>query len=292
MLGDGARIRLVAGRARLLPAVPVPDSLTPARFSVLSPGTERRHLAATVRGPARDSGYMTVGGEQGRGWLLAPVPHGAPFDPRLEGTVTAPPGTPLHVAAVARFQLMAALGLARLPDDVDLEDAVVAGSGPVALGCVLELRRRGVRRVRVLTSRRNAPIGRAPGTECVDEVRAAGAGLVVDAAGRPERAAGLVRRGGVLGLLGTPEECGTLPALELHRGGCTVVGMHELAAFDPGRYRAAYAETAAWLNAWLDAELTASWCRTVPGDLAPRVFESLGRPGRPDEPIVVFSWEV
>jgi threonine dehydrogenase-like Zn-dependent dehydrogenase len=188
---------------------------------------------------------------------------------------------------------MAALGLARLPDGVDLEDTVVTGSGPVALGCVLELRRRGVRRVRVLTRRRDAAVGRAPGAECVSEVEveAAGAGLVVDAAGLPERAAGLVARGGVLGLLGTPEESGALPTLELHRGGWTAVGMHELAAFDPGRYRAAYTEVATWLNAWTDPELIASWCRTVPGDLAPRVFESLGRPGRPDEPIVVFSWE-
>ncbi|WP_211591846.1 hypothetical protein [Microbispora sp. H10836] len=291
MLGDGARVRLVAGRAHVLPAVPTPDGLTPARFSVLSPGTERRILAATVKGPARSSGYITVGGEQERGWFLAPVPHGAPFNPQREGAVVAVLGTSLHAAALARFQLMASLGLAHLPGGVDLEGAVVAGSGPVALGCVLELRRRGACRVQVLTSRRDAAIGRVPGAELAGEVKAAGAGLVIDAAGMPERAAELVAQGGVLGLLGTPEESGTLSALKLHRGGWTVVGMHELAAFDPGRYQAAYTEVVTWLNAWIDPELIASWCRTVPGDLAPRVFESLGRPERPDEPIVIFSWE-
>ncbi|GAA4203020.1 hypothetical protein GCM10022252_60030 [Streptosporangium oxazolinicum] len=68
----GPRIRLAEGRAHLLPAATVPDGMTPARFSVLSPGTERRHLRATY-GPvgSRDAGYMTFGGDPTAGWKLA-----------------------------------------------------------------------------------------------------------------------------------------------------------------------------------------------------------------------------
>jgi threonine dehydrogenase-like Zn-dependent dehydrogenase len=258
---------------------------------VLSPGTERRRLAATVEGPARTSGYVTIGGEQEQGWLLAPVPHGAPFDPQLQGVVAAPRGTSLPIAALARFQLMAALGVARLPAVVDLGNAVVVGSGPVALGAALELRRRGAGQVRVLTSRQDAPIERGHGVECVKEVEAAGALLAIDAVGAPERTSALVAPGGVLGLIGTPEENGVVPALTLHRGGRTVVGMHELAGFDSGRYQALYTEVVTWLSAWLDPALAVFWCRTVPGDLAASVMESLGRSGRPNEPIILFSWE-
>ncbi|MEV6986294.1 hypothetical protein AB0M95_34250 [Sphaerisporangium sp. NPDC051017] len=292
MIDDGARVRLVAGKARLLPATQTPDGLIPAKFSVLSPGTEQRRLAATVSGPAKTSGYMTIGGEQARGWLVAPVPHGAPIDPQLKGTVVAPPGTSVHVAALARFQLMAALGLTRLSPDRDLmSDAVVVGSGPVALGCVLELRRRGALRVRVLTSRRDAAIGRVPGVQCVNEVEIFAARLVIDAVGAPESTSRLLAHGGVLGLLGTPDENSMLSALRTHRGGWTVIGMHELAAFDVGRYQAGYAEVAAWLNVKVDPALVTSWCRTVPADLVPQVFESLGQRGKADEPITLFSWE-
>ncbi|MFJ4774014.1 hypothetical protein ACIP88_33735 [Streptomyces uncialis] len=67
---------------------------------MLSPGTERRHLA----GPGRDADYMAIGRAPGTGdglggWVLAPVPHGAAFDPAAPGTLTAP-GT-VSVTALA-----------------------------------------------------------------------------------------------------------------------------------------------------------------------------------------------
>lgn len=130
-----ARIRVGAGRARLV-ARAVPDpGMVAGRFSVLSPGTERRHLAGTDR----EAGYMTLGrAGEAAGWVLAPVPHGAAFDPACPGAVTAPLGMDPGMVALARFQQMACLGLDRVPSE-DLSDVVVVGSGPVALGCVLEL---------------------------------------------------------------------------------------------------------------------------------------------------------
>ncbi|MFJ5068161.1 hypothetical protein ACIQC7_17395 [Kitasatospora sp. NPDC088556] len=280
----GARIRLHAGRAYLLPAADVPEGMVAGAFSVLSPGTERRHLT----GPERAAGYMGLG-QADDAWVLAPVPHGAAFDPRCEGAVRTPPGTSVEVAALARFQQMARLGLDRVPA-AELGGAIVVGSGPVALGCVLELHRRGGTDVRVVTSRRHAPIGRAPGVSCVAPGSPVTGRLVIDAAGDPVRAAAFTVPGGVLGLLGTPGASAALPAVEVHRAGWTVVGMHELAALDTDAYQDAYSASAAFLTDRLAPELLASWCRRVPGVRAPELYALLAGAGRPAEPVIVFDW--
>lgn len=287
----GPRIRLAEGRAHLLPAATVPDGMVPARFSVLSPGTEGRHLRATY-GPvgSRDAGYMTLGGDLTTGWKLAAVPHGAAFDACADGVITVPPGTRLQAAALARFQQMAVLGLDRLPDRVGLDDVVLVGSGPVALGCALELCRRGAARVRVLTSRPEPPIGRVPGVECVASVVQGSASVVVDAAGTPRHAAALLTKGGTLGLLGTPDPVSQLAALDLHRAGWTVVGMHELLA-GPACYQDAYTTAATWLTWHMDPHLIDGWCRIVLGEGAPALYAAFHGPGRPNEPVVIFSWK-
>lgn len=291
-----ARLRLAGGRARLHPPGPVPEGMVAGRFSVLSPGTERRHLAATVHGPARGAGYMGLG-RSPQGWVLAPAPHGAPFRPTAPGVLTVPHGTGAGVAAVAavaRFQLMAELGLDRLPAGTDLHDAVVVGSGPVALGCALALRRRGAGPVRVLTRRSDPPIARVPGVRCTATMAGASAAVVIDATGHPERAAGLVAPGETLGLLGTPAPDSAVSARDAHRGGWTVIGMHELA---PARgqsrtdaYQHRYTEAVSWLVEHLDPRLVDSWCETVPGQDAPAVLATLGRPDRPAAPVVLFDW--
>ncbi|MFD4577417.1 hypothetical protein ACFWNK_34065 [Streptomyces sp. NPDC058417] len=287
---DGARVRFAAGAAHVRPAVPVPEDMLAGRLSVLSPGTERRQLAATLSGPARDAGYMSLGKSEGDAWVLAPAPHGAAFAADTAGALAVPHGTSLPVAAIGRFQLMAAMGLTRLPAGTDVQDAVVVGSGPVALGCMLALRRHGAERTRVLTARRYTPIGRAPGVNCVAEVEAGSATLVIDATGRPEKAADLVAAGGILGILGTPDENSVLSSLAAHRGGWTIIGMHELAPAPDGSYQRAYTDAVSWLTAYLDPQLVASWCRRVPGHFAPRIFELLDQPGRPAEPVVLFEW--
>ncbi|MDR3034105.1 MAG: hypothetical protein LBV78_13510 [Kitasatospora sp.] len=269
-----------------MPTVVPGRGFVAGQFSVVSPGTERRHLA----GPDREAGYMTLGRtDETAGWVLAPVPHGAAFTPDCPGAVTAPPGAAPRLVALARFQQMASLGLDRAPT-ADLDDAVIVGSGPVALGCALELRRRGVTRITVVTARRHAPIGRAPGVHCVAPSGAGRGQLVIDAAGTPAYAAGLTQDGGVLGLLGTPDPGDVIPALELHRGGRTVVGMHELAPATDGAYQAAFTAVALWLAGHLDPALVDGWCRTVPGPRAPELFALLDAPGRPAEPVLLLDW--
>jgi len=282
----GARIRVGAGRARLVAgAVPGPGMLA-GRFSVLSPGTERRHLA----GPDREAGYMTLGRvDEGAGWVLAPVPHGAAFDPACPGAVSAPPGMEPGLVALARFQQMACLGLDRVPT-ADLSEVVVVGSGPVALGCVLELSRRGATSIRVVTARRHAPIGRAPGVVCVPPEGAGRGRLVIDAVGVPASAAAFTAPGGVLGLLGTPTADDTLDALQVHRSGLAVVGMHELAPTAEGVYQDAFTTVCRWLAEHLDPALATVWCRTVPGGNAPELFALLDAPGRPAEPVMLLDW--
>lgn len=346
---SGARVLFAGGRAHLHPGRPVPEGMLAGRYSVLSPGTERRHLAATMHGAARAAGYMTLGTsatpatptahrgastptgaeELVSGWVLAPAPHGAAFSPRTVGALTIPDGTPVAVAAIARFQLMAELGLDRLPAPVQGREAVVVGSGPVALGCALALRRRGADRIRVVTARRRPPIAQVPGVRCepmpattTGTAAGSASGLVIDATGRPERAARLVAAGGTLGLLGTPHQASTLPALAAHRAGWTVMGMHELAPApspadntvadavgdtpgdipgeDPGDtsadtpaavYQRTYTDAVSWLTELVDPRLTGLWCRQVPGRLAPQIFARLDQPDRPVEPVVLFEWD-
>ncbi|MEV3951259.1 hypothetical protein AB0K57_26965 [Streptomyces halstedii] len=282
----GARVHVGGGRARLLVGAAPGVGMVAGRFSVISPGTERRHLAGTDR----EAGYMTLGRvSEAAGWVLAPVPHGAAFDPACPGAVTAPPGMDPGMVGLARFQQMACLGLDRVPTD-DLRDVVVVGSGPVALGCVLELYRRGATGIRVVTGRRHAAIGRAPGVICVPPEDAGRGRLVIDAAGVPASAATLTAPGGTLGLLGTPADGDALGALQVHRAGWSVVGVHELAPAAEGAYQAAFTTACHWLTGHLDPTLAALWCRTLPGDKAPELFALLDGPGRPAEPVLLLDW--
>ncbi|MEU5661963.1 hypothetical protein [Streptomyces longwoodensis] len=282
----GARVHVGQGRARLAAAAVPRPGMVAGQFSVLSPGTERRHLA----GAGREAGYMTLGrADEAAGWVLAPVPHGAAFDPACPGAVTAPPGMDPGVVALARFQQMACLGLDRVPTD-DMSDVVVVGSGPVALGCVLELSRRGATSIRVVTARPHAAIRRAPGVICVPSKGAGRGRLVIDAAGVPASAAMLTAPGGILGLLGTPADGDALGALQVHRAGWSVVGMHELAPAAEGAYQTAFTTACRWLTGHLDPALATFWCRTVPGDKAPELFALLDAPGRPAEPVLLLDW--
>lgn len=293
----GPRITFQDGRVRLLPRPATPAGMVPARHSVVSPGTEMRQLYETITGPPRAAGYMNISrdsdSDSGGGWMVAPTPHGAAWQPS-PGVLTAPAGTSVEVAALARFQLMAVLGFDRVPDWhlKQEEGAVVVGSGPVALGAALELWRRGVTRITVLTDRRAPLIGRVPRARCTSHLDGR-AHLVIDAAAGPAGAMGLLAPGAVLGLLGTPTAAtagGGAMWRRLHREGWTVVGMHELATPHPGRYQDAYATAVEWLNG-LDDSLLAGWVRRVPGEQAEALYRSLSGPGRPPQPVLIFDWE-
>jgi hypothetical protein len=304
--GRGARIRFEDGRARLVPPTSVPEGWLQAAFSVLSPGTEQRYLQATVAGPPRMAGYMALalapsGSPDGDGWVLAAVPHGAAIDPNGAGLLSCPSGAGVEVAAVARFQLMSAVGFARTLTgswreapvwwgNPETDVPLVVGSGPVALGCVLELKRRGAPRVRVLTGRSDAAVGRLPGVTLTAETEPGQHRFVVDATGRAGAAARLVAPGGTLALLGTPEPEETLTAVGVHRGGWIVLGWHELAGHDPAVDQDLYRQIAAWLTDTVEPHQVTAWCRRWPGEQAEQLYSSLTGPNRPSEPVLLLEW--
>lgn len=288
-LSTRGRIRFHQGRAVLLPALPVPAEMVRAQMSVVSPGTERRHLARTTQGPGRDAGYMNLAHTPDR-WALAPCPHGSAFAPTLPGTVTAPQEVPAHLMALARFQLMAARGLERIPD-IDLENPMVVGAGPVAAGAISELRRRGVDRIHLWTRRPGTVLSYLPRLTRVTDPGRAGR-LVVDTTGMVRRVLDAVRPGSVVGLLGTPGPEAIVDALAVHRAGVSVVGMHELAGLAPGdpTYQYTFDRVITWLSTWPEREVVASWCRTLPSEVAPEFYADLLQGPPAAEPIVLWEW--
>ncbi|MFD3970265.1 hypothetical protein [Streptomyces cyaneofuscatus] len=102
----------------------------------------------------------------------------------------------------------------------------------------------------------------------------------------------LTSPGGILGLLGTPAGGVALGALQVHRAGWSVVGMHELAPAAEGAHQAAFTTAWCWLTGHLDPALATFWCRTVPGEKAPHLFALLDGPGRPAEPVLLLDWRL
>ncbi|MGH3772342.1 MAG: hypothetical protein ACRDRW_13255 [Pseudonocardiaceae bacterium] len=281
------------GSVRLDPPVAVLEGAVAAQVSVISPGTELRHLAATRTGPDHPAGYMTVSGAitpEGER-LLAPVPHGAPVARADARALRVPAGIAVELVAVARFQLMAALGLAPIARMLDAAPSVcVVGAGPVALGCVLELHRLGVTGVRVITRHPLPAVEHLPGVTVVSETGRGAAGVVIDCTGRVDVALDAVAAGGLLGLLGTPQEHTVLCTAQVHRQGLVVVGMHELAGDDGPARQAMFRTVLESVVTDLDRDLVRSWCRRDPGSRAPSVYAELAGPHRPLEPVLLLEW--
>lgn len=289
----GARVMFSRGAVRVDPAIAVPNGAVAAYLSVISPGTELRRLAATRTGPDHPAGYMTVTGPAvpGGECLLAPVPHGAPVRRTDSRALSIPSAIGLELVALARFQLIAALGLARVVHAVSAAQTVsVVGGGPVALGCVLELHRLGVAEVHVVTRHPRSAVVDLPG---ISVSPAAGKGttdVVIDCTGRVDTALDLVATGGLLGLLGTPDPATVLLADQVHRRGLSTVGMHELAGYHSPRYRDLFNTVLAWAASHLDGDMVQSWCRRIPGNRADEVYAELTGPHRPDEPLLLLDW--
>ena len=285
----GARVQFTAGTARLAAALPTPDGWEPAMASLVSPGTELRHLAATTRGPGRAAGYMTLA-RRGDGLQLAPVPHGAPVPPRTPRSLAIPAGTPAERVAIARFQLMAALGLAaHLPAIRAADRVLVTGSGPVATGCALELRRIGATQVTVATRHPGPAAAGIPGT-VISRLPGPTCAVVIECTGHTASGLELTSPGGFLGLLGTPRDSEGLPAAAVHRAGVTIAGMHELAGYDAARYQDTFTTVLEWATLAIGDRQARSWCRTVPGEDAPALYACLQGPGRPPEPFLILNW--
>lgn len=295
----GARVLFSDGAAVVVEPAATPPGHVAAAMSIISPGTELRYLADSRDRSRRPAGYMclsqpvTLPGRSAAVRVLAPVPHGAAVPVDHPRALSVPAGVDVALAAVARFQLIAALGLARLSDEaLGRESPVVAGAGPVGLAAVLELRRRGARQVLVVTDHPDPAAGMFPEVTVRSASQGLSAGLLVEATGRVARAVGMVADGGTLGLLGTPAHTEQITAGWVHRAGVTLVGMHELLGFDRGRYQHTYDEVLAWLDHTIDPALVRSWCRSWPGAQAATVYAALAGPGRrPREPILLLDWQ-
>jgi hypothetical protein len=285
----GARVLFTGGTARLAPTRAAPDGWEPPLASVVSPGTELRQLAATTTGPGRAAGYMTLA-RRGDGLQLAPVPHGAPVPPETPRSLIISAGMPAERVAIARFQLMAALGLAaHVPAIRAAARVLVTGSGPVATGCALELWRLGARHVTIATRHPSPAAAGIPGTEVTSPPGPACA-VVIECTGYAATGLELTSPGGLLGLLGTPRDSEGLPAAAAHRAGVTIAGMHELAGYDAVRYQDTFTTVLEWVTLAVSGRQARSWCRRVPGEDAPGLYARLQGPGRPPEPFLILNW--
>ncbi|MFY1633564.1 hypothetical protein ACN27F_09820 [Solwaraspora sp. WMMB335] len=290
--GIGARIIFRRGTATVVPRVPARQGWLAARYSVVSPGTELRHLLATADEDDHAAGYMTVTDSLDGGQLLTPVPHGADAQPDDHRALPIPPGTrPEHVA-VARFQLIAALGLRRwMSDNRVSEPVVVIGGGPVALGCVLELKRRGVAQVVAVTRHPRPAAAVIPDVTMLTEPPGvATQTFVIDCTGRPTRALAMVTPGGLLGLLGTPGDAADLSSAAVHRQGVAVVGMHELAGHSDQARRSAFETVLGWVGDTVDIDAVPRWFARFPGERAGPFYAALAGNRRGTAPFVILEW--
>lgn len=286
----GARVIFASGAARLAAPVRPPHGWLPAVASVVSPGTELRRLAATIGGPNQAAGYMTLARSEGR-LLLAPVPHGAPVAPDNSQALAVPTGYDVRHAAIARFQLMAALGLSRHAQLIRASRQVlVLGGGPVGTGCALELRRVGVPGI-VVATRHPAPASAQITGVTVIREPGEPASVVIDCTGRVTPALRYTAPGGFLGLLGTPDGKVALAAAAVHRTGIAVAGMHELAAFSTARYQETFTQVLDWVTANVSTATARFWCRKIPGEDAPALYARLSGPERPPEPFLILTWK-
>jgi threonine dehydrogenase-like Zn-dependent dehydrogenase len=286
----GARIIFQRGVATLAPPVPVPMGWSAARYSVVSPGTELRRLLATARGDDHAAGYMTVVDSPDGGQRLVPVPHGAAASPDDHRALPIPQATQPEHVAVARFQVMAALGLDRWRSHCRTPDSVVVvGGGPVALGCVLELKRIGVAHVVTVTRHPRPAAADLQDVTVLTEPPGGTQLVVIDCTGRPASAFAMVAPGGFLGLLGTPDDEADLSSAAVHRRGAAVVGMHELAGHYESR-RAWFQTVLRWVTTAIEIDAVRGWFTMIPGEQAGSFYAALASPQRPNPPFVVLEW--
>lgn len=288
----GARVMFTDGAPQLLPPCTPPPGAVAATASVISPGTELRRMSESVRSLSRPAGYMNVAEHPSSGEImLAPEPHGAWMRLDHPRALTAPAGTALPTVATARFQLIAALGMSH-PAFTAPPSAVVAGSGPVALGCCLELMRRGTENVTLLTARDDVPFARDLGIRLTRSVAEGSAPSVIDATGNIEPTLSAVAPGGTFGLLGTPNPDSLVSTLRLHRHGVAVIGMHELSGYNHTVYQQHYSAVLAWLASTCDSDLPTRWCVRLTTNQVLDHYQRLaaGRAGGAAEPITIVEW--
>jgi hypothetical protein len=290
----GARVVFHHGAPRLLAPAAPPTGAVAAIASVISPGTELRRMRESAQGADHPAGYMNIARRPASGELmLAPEPHGSWMRLDHPRALAAPADTDLRTAAIARFQLISAVGMSQ-PHFTVPSAALVVGSGPVALGACLELMRRGTEELSLLTPRFEVPFADDLCIRLVRAVPKGAAAVVIDTTGDVERAIAAVAPGGLIGFLGTPARDSAVSGLQLHRRGVTVMGMHELVGYEHPAYQLLYSSVYAWLPRVLnDSGGPARWCTQLP---ATQVIEHYSRlvatraGGAGTAPITIVEW--
>jgi threonine dehydrogenase-like Zn-dependent dehydrogenase len=260
-------------------------------YSVVSPGTERWLLTLAERANT-PLGYMAIGRQNGER-VLAPAPHGTWFDAGDRSVVMAPVAPELM--AIARFQLMAASGLR--PVSARVRQAArfaVVGTGPVAIGAVLEVLRASDAEVSVITrhpERAERLLGGLDRVSIAGYETLRGALDIIECTGQPENIAaciGAMGEGALLGILGSPRAVSPTDLYAIHRAGALLLGMHELAQFDVAWRRDAFREIATWLAA-LNPQQRDGWVASTPAADFARVYERLQR-NQLAEPFQLLDW--
>ena len=226
--------------------------------------------------------------------LLAPSPHGTQFDAANPGTLAATAASP-EIMAIARFQLMAAAGLRPVAARVrQAARFAVVGTGPVAIGAVLEIVRGSAAEVTVITRNPDRAHRLLDG---LDRVAVAGYDAlralpnIIECTGQAaniQACIGALAEGALVGLLGSPRELCATDVYAIHRAGATLLGMHELAVFDPAWRRKTFREIAAWLTGTRPHERS-GWMASTPASDFGALYERLYR-GRLPEPFQLLDW--
>jgi threonine dehydrogenase-like Zn-dependent dehydrogenase len=197
--------------------------------------------------------------------------------------------------AIARFQLMAASGLRHIGERLQVaERVIVVGTGPVAVGAVLELLRTTDAEVWVVTRRREHASGLFHGLNRVfvgDSRALRDANNVIECTGEPGSIRACVTTiadSGLIGLLGSPREPCLFDLYAMHRRGVVLVGMHELAGFDAQWRLPEFREVAAWLDA-MALHQRQGWFAWTPAREFVRFYEGLCAK-RLREPFQLLDW--
>jgi len=232
---------------------------------------------------------MCVTGGPNKPLVLEPIPHGAAVVTGNPRSLVVDQNCRLETIAVSRFQLIAAVGLREIGECKANTNVVVFGSGPVAIGCLLELQRMGCHEVTVVSTRSFLPGSLPPNARTCRSAPPRTADLAIDCTGAVSPALETAKKGGTVALLGTPSQQQIIDPLYVHRSGLQLLGMHELVP--PAQvYRSLFSEVLAFVHEYSQSLKLESMCERWPGEDAPIVYDRLRKRHHPIAPIVILEW--
>ncbi|WP_395605985.1 hypothetical protein [Pseudomonas sp. B16120] len=244
-------------------------------YSVVSRGTERRRTRLHGGFDGR-FGYINIAHSADQYWIR-PLAHGVAGS--IDGALCCT-SSALATVAIARIQLVAASALhSSLSVLCRHEPALVIGTGAIALGAVLELKRLGCPNVVI-----HAPLLKAEmptlGIEGVSVIQSLAQdlkfGLVIDAVSTSESIALALAHSktkGVIGLLGSPDGFASIDLYKVHRNNLNLIGLHELNESDEQR-QVLLEEVHRWLESKY-ASFAESVCRIHPAKDFSSIYPAL-----------------